>query len=287
MEEGNLSQPIVKELDRLQKFLKKPAAEVLQNTKVYLKDIFVQNLSFRSKGRSQTTLLIPLEFVQPEVFVLEPEHFAFEDQDIVVFDKPAGLSTQPTLKSFDDHLYGAAIAHYTVLKPQKLAYVGLHHRLDRDTAGLVLMTKKSSANKSIADQFKDRTIKKKYLAIVEGKKPERETWSVDGPIARMNAPRGTFKFGIDFKKGDKALTHFKYLRSLSPDQHVIECSPVTGRTHQIRIHLSHSQLPILGDHVYGKKAAVRLQLFAYQLEFNHPKTGKVMAVSSKQEFKGV
>lgn len=260
---------------------------MLSQTKVYLKDIYVQNLSFRSKGRSQTTLLIPTTLVVPEVFVLKPEHIVFEDQDIVVFDKPAGLSTQPTLKSFEDHLYGAAIAHYTLLKPQKLAYVGLHHRLDRDTAGLVLMTKKSSANKSIADQFKDRTIRKKYLAITEGPKPEREIWSVDGPIARINAPRGQFKFGIDLKKGDKALTHFKFLKSFNPERHLIECSPVTGRTHQIRIHLSHSKLPILGDHVYGKKAAVRLQLLAYQLQFTHPRMGQSMTVSSKQDLQGV
>lgn len=243
----------------------------------------MQNLTYRARSKSQVTLFIPAEYFREPVFTLAKDQIIYEDQDIVVLDKPAGLPTQPTLKNFEDNLHGAAICYYTLQRPQKLAYVGLHHRLDRDTAGLVLMTKRPSANKSIADQFRDRLIRKKYIACVEGEKPAELVWSVDAPIGRVHNYRGGFKFGVDLKKGDKALTHFKYLSSLSAHQHIIECMPVTGRTHQIRIHLSYSRLPIMGDRLYGTTSSLGLQLQAYQLEFSHPKTKKTMIVTSHQK----
>lgn len=280
---GTLSKAILEEFQHIEGFLNSPKEQVLKDSKIYLKEIYVQNLTYRAKSKAQVSVFIPSEFIKTKVFTLTQDHIVYEDQDIVVLDKPAGLPTQPTLKSFEDHLYGATICYYTLLKPQKLAYVGLHHRLDRDTSGLVLMTKRPSANKSIADQFKDRHIKKKYIACVEGEKPNPEIWSVEAPIGRIHNYRGGFKFGVDLKKGDKALTHFKYLSSLNEKRHLIECTPVTGRTHQIRIHLSYSRLPIVGDRTYGTFDNDGLQLLAHQLEFLHPKTKKMITVRSQQE----
>lgn len=143
------------------------------------------------------------------------------------------------------------------------------------------MTKKSSANKSISDQFKDRKIIKKYLAIVQGDKPAQTKWKVEAPIRRLHGAKD-FRFGIDHKKGDEAVTLFNYIKEIDKNHQLIECQPITGRTHQIRIHLASCQMPIVGDRLYGVKSDRRLQLYAHRLQFEHPKTGEKLDLTSKR-----
>ncbi len=268
-------------LTRLQHNFKAPFQSVINESLFYVKDRRADNPALFVKRKAIVSVLIPDSCFAKKPFRIKAEHIAYEDAEIVIIDKPMGISTQGTQVFGEDHLYGALIAHYTSKHPNRLAYVGLHHRLDRDTSGLVIFTKKPSMNKSIADQFKDHEISKKYIAVVEGTL-KKEEWVVSAPIARLKTKAKEFKFGVDAKKGDAAETHFKLVKSLKDNRHVIECQPITGRTHQIRIHLAHSGLPILGDSMYGIKTGERMMLHAHKLTLKHPKTKKALEIKSSQ-----
>lgn len=259
-----------------------PAAQQQENILCYVKDKRVKERHFKPHNGSLVTFLLPSECYRNSFFVLAPEHIAYEDDALIVIDKPHGLSTQGTHKFAEDHLYGAVISALTKPHANKLAYVGLHHRLDRDTSGLVLFTKKSSANKSIAHQFQEHTILKKYEAIGVGQKPKPEQWVCAQPLRRDFSNPKLFRFRVDLK-GDSAKTQFLWKKEISPDCHLIECTPFTGRTHQIRIHLKESRLPILGDRTYGRSPYERMLLHACSLTFKHPLTNKEVSVSSKYQ----
>jgi 23S rRNA pseudouridine1911/1915/1917 synthase len=272
---------LVNSLNQFRHVLRAPSEKVIAESHVYLREKkIVRHQIFVKKG-AIVSVLVPDALFTKLPFQLSEDQIVYEDGDIIVVDKPSGLSTQSTQTPGEDHLYGAVIAYLTAKNPSKLAYVGLHHRLDRDTSGLVLMTKKSSANKSISDQFKERQIQKRYLAVVEGAVPEPKRWKTEAAIGRIYGSK-EFRFGIDNKKGDPATTLFEYQKSLDATHHVIECQPITGRTHQIRIHLASHKLPIVGDRLYGVKSDKRMQLFAYRLQFKHPITQKKMDLSSSQ-----
>ncbi len=195
---------------------------------------------------------------------------AYEDSKIVVLDKPADLPTQKTLKNFEDNLYDQARLFYLQSKafPAGLPYVGLHHRLDRGTSGLVLMTKQRQANKEVSDLFKNRKIYKEYVAFVEwgdGSLPAK--WRQTDPIKRGPAQKKRFYFKVD-PSGESAISEFHVIDSVPEKYFMLACFPKTGRTHQLRVHLAHKGHPVLGDSVYGRKAtASRLMLHARQLEF--------------------
>jgi RluA family pseudouridine synthase len=282
-----LREVVYQQFSPLSHLLRGTKDEAIKESLFFIREKRANRLNDYVKGRTQVTVLTPKSAFKKSVFTLKASDIAYEDAEIVVIDKPEGISTQPTRTPFEDHLYGAVIAYYTAKHPSKLSYVGLHHRLDRDTSGLILMTRKPSMNKSIADQFKDRHIKKTYTAIVTGKKPPKPFWKVTAPIGRLSGTKGVFKFGVDTKKGDVAETHFNFISSYDENTHMIECFPITGRTHQIRIHLAHSGLPILGDAVYGEKVQgekpARMYLHATKLEFAHPKTGEPTTISSKKK----
>lgn len=193
-----------------------------------------------------------------------------QTKEWLVLNKPFGLPTQKTLKQDEINLYDRVRLYQIIFKkfPQWMPYVGLHHRLDRDTSGLVLMTLQKSANKEVADLFKDRKIKKEYLAWTEfGKSTPQVHWTEKNFIGRKFSKKPTFEFSVQ-KKGDEAVTEFFLLESEPEKFHKLRCLPKTGRTHQLRVQLSHLGWPILGDPIYGKKeSASRLMLHAHALEF--------------------
>lgn len=268
-------------LTRLQNSFKSPFATVMNESLFYVKDRRADNADLFVKRKAIVSVLVPDTCFSKKPFQIKPEHIAFEDSDIVIADKPIGLSTQGTQVFGEDHLYGALIAHYTERHPNRLAYVGMHHRLDRETSGLVIFTKKPSMNKPIAEQFQEHKITKRYLAVVQGAAPKK-AWTVKAPIGRIHSKVKEFRFGIDLKKGEAAETRFTPVKSISDELHLVECQPITGKTHQIRIHLAHSGLPIVGDSVYGVKNGGRMMLHAYQLSLTHPKTNKPLEVKSSQ-----
>lgn len=236
-------------------------------------------------------------FFMPEIsplFQFCPHDILFEDDVIVVVNKPSGLASQATLDPNRDHCY-AAVKRY--LARNGGTYAGLHHRLDGMTSGAMIFTKTPQVNGSISAQFQQHTICKTYCAICA---PTREvdlarvtpgqTWIETAPIGALLGGR-VQKFGIDGKKRKPAQTEFCCEKSVQMRDGflvVYACSPRTGRTHQIRVHLSARGLPIVGDTLYGTPllrslrsiAPNRLCLHAIKIAFDHPVTGERIEVTA-------
>ncbi|MEC9283917.1 MAG: RluA family pseudouridine synthase [Bdellovibrionota bacterium] len=238
-------------------------------------------------------------------FELSSERVVFEDDAIIVVNKPSGLNTQASLDPKRDHLY-AAVKRYLMAKskhPDKV-YAGLHHRLDVDTSGLVLFTKKKSANKNITKQFEGRTIQKEYIAISLNptEKIVQDRFIVENHLARKKSGIETKQLRMESVQsgGDYAKTEFikmdwehpllsEISDSLKSIFTKLQClpfhvKPKTGRTHQIRVHLFESELPILGDPFYfiaESSESYRLMLHAAKLSFVHPLTEENLSLEAK------
>lgn len=203
-----------------------------------------------------------------------PLKVLYEDNAVVCFEKPAGLPTQPTIDEARLNLYALA-------KKQRGTYLGLHHRLDRDTSGVVLFTCVKEANGFVADQFAKHIAKKTYVAVVEGKldRPSGRVESFLDVVAKYQKKQ---KFGSVRSGGKKAITNFSVLES-SAHYSLVEVTIETGRTHQIRVHLSEMGHPIVGDTFYGAKAQQGLNrhlLHAHALAIMHPESGNWIRVES-------
>lgn len=220
-------------------------------------------------------------------FAMSPAHVLYEDEYLIAVDKPPGLPTQPTLDEARQNLF-AAVKRFLAQRDGRVdPYVGLHHRLDRDTSGVVLLTKKPEANAGVAELFAGRKAQKTYWALTSAPEPSlrdlRPSWSVRDFLAK--APSGGKKNRWQSVRsgGDPAHTDFRVIERFSRGLW-IEAMPRTGRTHQIRVHLSEYGLPILGDATYGPKSstalAPRLMLHAHRLEFEHPITGAAIRIES-------
>ncbi len=234
-----------------------------------------------------------------------PLDIVYEDKDVVVIDKPAGLVVHPAAGNRSGTLVNALIAHcgasLSGIGGEKRP--GIVHRLDKDTSGLLVVAKNDAAHRSLSEQFADhgRTneLSRGYLAFAWGApKPERGT--IDAPIARD--PRSRVKMAVR-KGGKEAVTHYEVLQKYpgadgKPVASMVECELETGRTHQIRVHLAKAGHPLLGDAVYGAgfqsksvllpqqtqaklKALNRQALHAFRLAFSHPRTGKLLSFESK------
>lgn len=192
----------------------------------------------------------------------------FEDEDIVVVGKPAGTLSQGTRDPQRPHLISE------LSKQLGLKTLFLHHRLDKDTSGVILLGKTSRVNANLTDQFRDHTVQKTYLALVKpGPAFSGSEFTVKLHMAPVKGPRGVERMVVVKSGGWHSETHFKKLWE-GEQSALIQCSPVTGRTHQLRVHLAHLKRPILGDRVYGGKSTLvpRLILHAWALEFSHPVT---------------
>lgn len=197
----------------------------------------------------------------------------YEDSNVIVVDKPSGVLT---------HAKGAVSNEFSVaefVKP-KTTYKsdtnrpGVIHRLDRDTSGVIICAKNDEAAKMLQRQFSDRKVKKQYVAIVKGELKEN-TAIVDLPIARN--PKAPSTFRVD-ANGKPAQTKYKVLAA-DDKYSLVRLQPHTGRTHQLRVHMTHLGHPIVGDRVYGKEAE-RLMLHAESLEVTLP-GGKRKIFTSK------
>ena len=215
-------------------------------------------------------------------FILKPEHLIFEDADLIVVNKPAGLPTQPTLDEARVNLFGAIKKFLQRRDGSNDPYVGLHHRLDRDTSGLVLFTKSKEANPGIAKLFADHGVIKVYEALCEKSRVGRlkPEWRVRNHLGKLPGSGKKARFGAVRSGGDTAETEFRVLEEFERGAWV-EARPKTGRTHQIRVHLSEDGLPILGDTHYGatEGGAPRVMLHAARLTFVHPITNIELSVS--------
>jgi len=198
----------------------------------------------------------------------------YEDDELIVINKPAGLVVHPGAGNWTGTLVNALIHHCgdSLSGIGGVRRPGIVHRLDKETSGCLVIAKNDLAHQSLAAQFAGRTVEKTYLAIVEGS-PRRRSGEVNEPIGRHAVNRQKMKV-TTAEKGREALTLYRVLSS-ADGLSLVECRPRTGRTHQIRVHLKHLGHPIAGDPVYGKRGKyARHLLHAWRLAFDHPRTGE-------------
>lgn len=209
---------------------------------------------------------------------MEPIPILFEDDAVLVVNKPAGLPTQGTRDPKRPHVHGL-----TEQQTGKKLY--LHHRLDKDTSGVLLFGKDPRANKALTDTFRDHRARKEYVALSKlntgAVKPVPAMFTVKVHMAPVRGERGVERMVVVKSGGWSSETDFRVLWQ-TPDQVLVHCAPKTGRTHQLRVHLGHQRLPILGDFLYGGKSALvpRLMLHARCLEIPHPLTGETLRLEA-------
>jgi RluA family pseudouridine synthase len=204
---------------------------------------------------------IILGVMEPERFVdfrLKTEELLFDDRNYLALNKPSGINSQRTpyqLKGTAEYAVSFYLKEQGIHEPARVI-----HRLDRGTSGVMFFPKNKPAATHIAAELKESRVEKIYWAIVSDL-PEEMEWSVEAPIGKLNK----FRYGVTLP-GKPAITRFRVL-STSGRYALIEARPVTGRTHQIRVHLTHSGLPIIGDIPYGGSPAERMMLHCRSMSF--------------------
>lgn len=206
----------------------------------------------------------------------------YEDEDIIVVNKPSGMVVHPAAGNKSGTLVNALINHTKNLSDVNgEVRPGIVHRIDKDTSGLLLVSKTNKAHNVLAALFKKHKIKRKYIALVSGV-IKHDKGRIEAPIGRSNTDRK--KFMVTDKNAKEAITNFKVLERYK-DATLLELVLETGRTHQIRVHLSYINHPIINDKVYSKKIIndYGQMLHAYYLGFNHPITGRFMEFEAPLE----
>ena len=211
-----------------------------------------------------------------------PLEILYEDNDIIVVNKPKGMVVHPANGNPDGTLVNAVMA----ICKDSLSGIGgeirpgIVHRLDKNTSGTIIIAKNDKAHINLSEQLKKHEIKKTYIALVRGVVKENNA-SINMPIGRSKKDRK--KMDVD-KNGKEAITHFKVMKRYK-DSTLLEINIETGRTHQIRVHLSHIGYPIIGDEVYSNgKNRWNIEgqcLHAKSLDFKHPITGKQMHIEAE------
>lgn len=230
-----------------------------------------------------------LEMVKKQI---KPQNISlnviFEDKYFLIISKTAGITVHPAPGSFENTLVNA-ILFYLKKNPSQTLYgqrAGIVHRLDKDTSGLIIIAKNDVIAAKISEQFKSRTVEKKYTALVLGNFAEKKG-EIRLPIGRSRVDRK--KMGISIDRGREAVTDFVVTEEFEGCS-LLDVFPKTGRTHQIRVHLSYIDHPIIGDKQYGNKESERIArdiglnrqfLHASKLKFLHPENGKVIEIEDK------
>lgn len=223
------------------------------------------------------------ELKEPDIVAEDlPLDILYEDEDLLIVNKPKGMVVHPSAGHYTGTLVNALMFHCKeelsgingVMRP------GIVHRIDMDTTGSLLVCKNDMAHQNLAEQLKLHSIKRIYHAIVHGVIKEEEG-TVDAPIGRH--PTSRKKMSINYKNGKEAVTHYKVLKRYQ-NYTYIQCQLETGRTHQIRVHMASIHHPLLGDVVYGPaKQPFSLQgqcLHAKTIGIQHPRTGEYMEVDA-------
>ena len=256
--------------------------KIIKDGKAYVNDAVVK-ANYKVKVDDKVQFEIP-DCEEPDIPPQDiPLDILYEDKDILIVNKPKDMVVHPAPGHYEGTLVNAIMFHCKdelsgingVLRP------GIVHRIDKDTTGSIIICKNDEAHRKIAQQLKEHSITRKYRAIVYGRILEEEG-TVNAPIGRH--PTDRKKMAINEKNGKPAVTHYKVLERFDKYTY-IECQLETGRTHQIRVHMSSIHHPIVGDDVYGpaKCPFPGLQgqtLHAQVLGFIHPRTGQYIEFSA-------
>jgi len=224
-----------------------------------------------------------------------PLTVVFEDAHLVVVDKPAGMVVHPAPGNPDNTLVNALLAHCgdSLSGIGGVRRPGIVHRLDKETSGLMVVAKTDRAHRTLAAQFADRTLHRVYHALLWGV-PSPAAGEIEGAIGRH--PTQRTRMAVVAEGGKPALTRYRTLRAWGTVVSLVECRLATGRTHQIRVHMTHIGHPLVGDATYGRSprrpplppevmapliALPRQALHAVAIGFRHPETGEPMTFESR------
>lgn len=289
MEEFSYRASIEDEDERIDKWI----SNALENlSRSYIQKLIKDNLvfvndkpqkaSYHIKADDEIRFQIP-DAVKPAILEENiPISILYEDDDILIVDKPKGMVVHPAPGHYSGTLVNAVMFHCKnklsgingVMRP------GIVHRIDRDTTGSLIICKNDNAHNSIAAQLKEHSITRKYRAIVHGRITDEEG-CINAPIGRDNKDRK--KMAVNEQNGKPAVTHYKVLKAYK-EYTYIECQLETGRTHQIRVHMTSIGHPLLGDTVYGnRKSNFHTEgqtLHAMTIGFIHPSNGEYMEISA-------
>ena len=272
-----LDQYLVKQLDltrtRVQNLIKENNIKVNnEKTKV----------AYKIEPNDSVRVYIP-EVVEKDIEAEDIKlDIVYQDGDIAIINKYSGMVVHPAHGHYSGTLVNAILFQIKDLSGiNGEMRPGIVHRLDKDTSGLIIVAKKDKAHTKLTEMFKNKEIKKTYLAIVKGK-VSKETGRIETNIGRDEKDRKKMSVSRDEKKGKLAITTYKVIDS-NERYSLLDVNIETGRTHQIRVHMKHIGYPILGDIVYGRpdNKIMRQMLHAYKLEFKHPITSEEMVLEAQ------
>lgn len=281
IEEDNKKERLDKVLSNLDKTLSRTAIQRL----IEENKICVNNKVEKASYKVSIGDIITIEEDKPKEIDLKaqdiPIEILYEDNDIIVVNKPKGLVVHPANGNPDGTLVNAVmnICKDTLSGIGGEIRPGIVHRLDKDTSGVIIIAKNDNAHINLSNQIKNREVKKIYIALVRGVIKENEA-TINMPIGRSTKDRK--KMAVS-KNGKEAVTHFKVLERFE-NYTLLQIKIDTGRTHQIRVHMSEIGYPVVGDYVYsnGKNPfeVVGQMLHAKSIEFKHPTTNKIMKIEA-------
>ena len=241
-------------------------------------NITVNGKTEKAKYKVKSGGVIRLEEPETKTLELRPENIpldiVYEDDDVIVINKPQGMVVHPA-PGHDEHtLVNALLYHCPLSTINGTFRPGIVHRIDKDTSGLLMVAKNDKAHRSLAKQLKDKTNIREYVALVHGRIAEDEG-TINAPIGRSLKDR---KKQAVVKDGRNAVTHFEVLKRYR-DYTFVKCILETGKTHQIRVHMKYIGHPLVGDPLYGPKKTIKGNgqfLHAGKLGFVHPTTEKLL-----------
>ncbi|WP_294401971.1 RluA family pseudouridine synthase [uncultured Clostridium sp.] len=248
-------------------------------------NVKVNNKVPKSNYKLKKTDTIEIFMPEPEILSVEAENIPidiiYEDEDVIVVNKPQGMVVHPAPGNYNGTLVNALLYHCKDLSSiNGIIRPGIVHRIDKDTSGVLVIAKNDEAHNKLSDQLKDHSMKREYYALIEGRL-KNDSGTIDKPLARNKRDR--LKIGIS-EDGKKAVTHYEVLERYN-GYTLIKCVLETGRTHQIRVHMASIGFPLVGDPLYGfKRQKFKLEgqvLHAKTLGFIHPRTGEYMEFTSE------
>ncbi len=258
--------------DRMQEKSRSYIQKLIEDKNVFVNDKEIKS-NYKVREEDTIKILIP-EPIELKVEAEDiPIDIVYEDDDVIVINKPQGMVVHPAAGNYNGTLVNAILNHCTDLSGiNGVIRPGIVHRIDKDTSGVLVIAKNDNAHIKLSKQLKDHSMKREYYAIVEGV-IKKDEGTIDAPLGRH--PQDRIKFAV-VSNGKRAVTHYKVLERFNNNT-LVKCVLETGRTHQIRVHMAYIGHPLVGDSVYGyKKQKYKVNgqmLHAKVLGFIHPTKG--------------